>query len=307
MSKFRVLALAGLVALASGVVITARSPLAAETKQIIVSIVDTATNMTNPAIMGLGLKGADFAIREDNVDREVVSAEPATAPMSLIYLVDTTSAFVEYVQDERTSSKIFLKEFMAKNPTSSVAIWEFGGQGMPMLDFTTDATKLDATAARIFPKGNFSEALRGHGVGSVLLEALSDSGKELAKRKETRRNIVVLNSDLPVEVSKLPGQAVQDEIVKANATLWAVSLRNIDAANGPKRDNVLNALCPYSGGKRLNLTDVASLENVMKNVADILSSQYVVTYNRPSGAPKQVAVLVKRNGLTATTARWAPK
>jgi hypothetical protein len=104
----------------------------------------------------------------------------------------------------------------------------------------------------------------------------------------------------------MPGQQVQDEVQKADATLFAVSMAE-NVSNGPLRDNVLNNLCPYSGGKRFTIMDIASLEAALKNVADVLGSQYVVTYKRPSGSAKQILVGVKRDGLRASTPRWAPK
>jgi hypothetical protein len=309
--RLRVLAVAGLVSLALGTVVLAAAPQAGTEKHVIVTVLDAQTN--KPVI---GLPANAFAIREDNLDREIVKVEPATDPMSVVLLADTTTAFINRARDLRVSSQAFIKQFLAVHPGSSLALWEFGGADIPIVDFTTDAATLGAAAgSKLFPKGSQNGINRaGSGstlsgadiVASNLLEAIVSSSRQLAKRPEARRVIVAFNSDLSVEASTLPGQTVEDEVQKADATLFAVSLTEI-ASNGPRRDNVLNQLCPYSGGKRFTIQDIAALDGALKNVADILASQYVVTYRRPSGSVKQVLVGTTRQGLKASTARWAPR
>ena len=308
--RFRVPAIVGVAVLGCGMAVAARAPQGGTEKHVIVTVLDAQTNKPVP-----GLPADAFAIREDNIDREIVKVEHATEPISLILLADTTSSFSKYLRDLRVGTQGFVKEFFDKNPGSSMALWEFGGADIPLVDFTTDAAKLDQAATKLFPKGSMSEvdrtaagsSLSGQNiVGSALLEGIISASKKLAKRPETRRVIFSFNSDVSVEVSKMPGQQVQDEVQKADATLFAVSMAE-NASNGPLRDNVLNVLCPYSGGKRFTIGDITALESALKNVADVLASQYVVTYKRPGGSAKQVLVGVKRDGLKASTARWAPK
>jgi hypothetical protein len=310
-SRLRVPAVAGLVLVALSLSVSANAPQGSSEKRVFVTVLDAQTN--KPVT---GLPASAFAIREDNLDREIVSVAPATDPMSLVVLADTTSAFTRFTRDLRLSTQSFIKQFMGASPGSSVALWEFGGSDIPIVNFTTDEGRLELAAGRLFPKGTLSDldftttgSAITHGqdiTASNLVEAIDSAAKQLAKRPETRRVIFSFNSDLSVEASKLPGQMVQDDVQKANASVFAVSLQE-QVANGPLRDNVLNNLCPYSGGKRITILDIAALESALKNVADILTSQYVVTYRRPSGTARQVLVGVRVTGVAANTARWAPK
>jgi hypothetical protein len=75
---------------------------------------------------------------------------------------------------------------------------------------------------------------------------------------------------------------------------------------GAKRDNVLDQLCPLSGGTRITIATVQALAPALENVADLLAGQYVVTYTRPGGSAKQVLIGTPQ-GLKASVARWAPK
>lgn len=307
-----------LVALGAGV--AARVPQQRESvnpreRQVIATVIDSRTN--KPVT---GLPAAAFAIREDNQDREVLRVEPATEPMSVILMADTTTAFRLFERDLRAAPLAFFKTFMAAHPGSFAALWEFGGAGSPVQTFTSNGTLLEQATTRLFPKGSLSNldpqdladagvaVSRGQNiVASNLLEAVRDGARELARQQHLRRVIVSFNSDLSVEASTLPGQKVQDDVQKANVTWFAVSLHT-GISNGPLRDNVMGELIPYSGGIRITIGDVAALEPAMKNMADILTSQYVVTYTRPSGsAPKILAIGIRGEGLKVTAPRWAPK
>jgi len=294
-SEFHLSVLTTVAVLACAVAVTARVPHGSSEKRIIVTVLDAQNRPV------AGLPPDAFVIREDNIDREIVKVERADDPVATVLFADTTSAFGKYVGDLRTVTQAFIKEFFDKNPGSSLGLWEFGEADIPIVDLTTDAAKLNHGATRLFPKGSEQNV-----VGSALLEGIVSASKRLATRPERRRVIVSFNTDVSVEVSRMPGQRVQDAVQNAGVTLFALSINN-NTTNGPLRDNVLNELCPYSGGKRFTIVDIASLESALKNIADVLGSQYAVTYTRPSGSAKQVLVGIRRNGLKASTARWAPK
>jgi hypothetical protein len=281
--------------LACAVGLTARVQQGSSEKRIIVTVLDAQ----NKPVTDLPVDA--FVVREDNIDRQIVKTEHASDPVAAVLFADTTSAFGKYVGDLRTGTQAFVKEFFEKNPGSSLGLSEFGSADIPIVALTSDAAKLNQGATRLFPKGSDQEV-----VGSALLEGIVSASKQLAKRSERRRIIVSFNTDVSVEVSKITGQQVQDEVQKADVTLFALSIHN-NVANASLRDNVLNELCPYSGGKRFTIVDIASLESALKNIADVLGSQYAVTYLRPSGSAKQVQVGVRREGLKPATARWAPK
>jgi hypothetical protein len=300
-----------------GVGVAARSPQQRESanpreRQVIATVVDARTN--KPVT---GLPAAAFAIREDNQDREILRVEPATDPMSVILLADTTTAFRRFERDLRTAPLAFFRTFMAAHPGSFAALWEFGGAGTPVQGLTSNGALLEQATTRLVPKGTISDlsdqdlergSVRGQNVvASNLLEGVRDAARELGKEQHTRRVIVSFNSDLSVEATTLPGQKIQDDVQKANVTWFAVSIHT-GITNGPLRDNVMEGLIPYSGGMRVTIGDVAALEPSMKNLADVLASQYVVTYVRPSGSsPKILAIGIRAQGLKVMAPHWAPK
>jgi nicotinamide mononucleotide (NMN) deamidase PncC len=227
---------------------------------------------------------------------------------------------VPFSSDLRKSAEAFSRAFLEKNPGSQLAIWEFGGADIPVVPFTNDITKLADGSKKLFPKGTISQAqadaiaagaatARGQNiVGSNLLEAIVGVSKELAKRQETRRVIVSMNADVSVESNGIQGPKVQEEVVKANAQWFGISLQ-AQVANGPLRDNVMNELIPYSGGTRHTIVSIQALEAELVNVADIIANQYAVTYKRVSGEPKRVAVGMRGGppDIKVAAARFAQK
>jgi hypothetical protein len=297
----------------------ARAPQAGNEKSVYVLVMEAQSRKPLP-----NLPQTAFLIREDNIDRQVVRVAQISEPMAVVLLADTTSAFAQSPRDLRDSSAAFIKRLLTDSPKSSVALWEFGGADIPVENFTSDEAKLETATTKLFPKGSMNMTDTQNYVGSNLLEAIVGASKALAKRPEARRMIVSFNADVSAEMSTMAGEQVQAEVQKANATLVAVSLQidsnsaatstsignrttgGVGMSPGAKRDNVLDNVCPLSGGTRITIATVQALAATLENVADLLAAQYVVTYTRPSGSAKQVQIGTPQ-GIRALTAHWAPK
>ena len=302
------LALVAVMLLAVGIVGNAFELQGSE-KSIYVILTDAQNKPAPP-----GAPAQAFKIREDNIDRDVVRAAADQGADG----GGPARRHDECVCGTRArpphSSAAFMNRMLKDSPQSSVALWEFGGADIPVENFTSDAPKLEEATKKLFPKGTVSDVdlsgsavIRGQNiVGSNLLEAVAGASKALAKRPEARRMIVAFHSDLSVEMTSLTGEQIQNEVNKANATLIVVSLQAI-TSNAKQRDNALDNLCPVSGGLRITITTVQALAATLENVADVIASQYIVTYSRPSGSAKVVQVGIAANGIKASTARWAPK
>jgi hypothetical protein len=262
-------------------------------RQIIATVIDARTG--RPVT---GLPAEAFAVREDTGDREVIRAEPATDLMSVILMADTTTVFAPFDRDLRVTALSFFRTFMGAHPGSFGALWEFGRAGRPVQTFTSSLPLLEQATTRLFPQPD---------APSNLLEAVWDGARELARQQHLRRAIVSFNSDAAIEASTMPGLKVEQALEAANATWFAVSLHPV-ASSANMRDSVMERLVPYSGGMRVTIVDIAGLEAAVTRMAELLASQYVVTYVRPSGATaRYVAVGVRRDGLKVMAPVWAPK
>ena len=229
---------------------------------------------------------ADFAIREGGVDREVISAARATGPLHIALLIDTTRGATEYVRDLRAGLRAFIKDVLAANPESRIALWEFGQAAVRTRDFTGDGAALDEIAARAFPRPEAE---------SVLVEAIYDASERLARAPGPRRAIVVINAEPGIEESRLQPERVNASVLKSRAQLWSLSVQNEQTRNG-RRDIILNMVTRNAGGLREFIAAPSAIESYMRRFAAGLNAQYVVTYKRPAGVPQLVQTGVRRDG-----------
>jgi VWFA-related protein len=261
-------------------------PAAAQAKptDIYVSVV----NGKGDPVTGLG--AADFTVREDNVAREVLKAGPATEPLTVALLVDDSQALNQDVSMFREGLRNFIRALSGKG---EIALITFGERPVISVDYTTDTKKLEDAANRIFPRP---------GSGAYLMDAIVDVSRGLQKREAKRPVIVVLMLE-DVEFSTRYYQQVLDEIDKSRAALNVVALgqpepntqdeirnRNMVVAEGTAR----------TGGRREQVLAATGIPGKMKQLAEELINQYVVTYARPEALipPEKVSVSVSRPGVT---------
>jgi hypothetical protein len=243
------------------------------------------------------LVATDFAIREDGLDREVVSAKRATQPLSVALLADTTTAAEGYVPDLRAGFKAFIETVLQAEPESQLSLWEFGQAAVRIQDFTSDREVLLVPASRLFPKPRSA---------SVLLEALYDSSKSLAGRPSHRRDIVAIKVEPAVEQSRREPPQVNESLIFTRAQLWIISVQKGQLAN-ESRDLALNTLVRNAGGRREFIVAASAIEGYMRQYAAALTSQYEVTYRRPSGPAKIVQTGVRREGARVIAGIAAPQ
>lgn len=253
---------------------------------VYVSVVD---GKGNPAP---GLTAEDFRVKEGGAAREVLKAGPATEPLTVAFLVDDSQTASPAIQMIREAMETFLKALDGK---AEIALVTFGDRPTIVADYTADQKKLQDAAKRIFPRA---------GAGGDLLDAVVEVSKGLAKRKAKRPVIAVLMMDGSVEFSNRHYENVLDELQKSGAVLHVVSLGtpNTDLSDELRnRSQVVAIGTERTGGRRDNVISLTAAAPRMKQLADELLNQYVVTYARPDTLipPEKIEVTVTKPGLTA--------
>jgi hypothetical protein len=261
-------------------------------KSIFVSVLDEEGRPVT------GMTAADFAVREDNADRTIVDVKPASQPIYIAMLVDTTTGSDAFTSDIREGFSAFAKQVLTKSPESQLALWEFGQAAVKVQDFTKDLPKILDRVNRVVQKLNAS---------SVLLEAINDASNELGRKPSPRRAIVLLNLEPSKEESGERPQKINDSLMRSHSQLWAVSLQRGTLKNA-QRDVVLNELVKRAGGTREYIVAESATPAQLVRIADALTSQYEITYARPGNDAKIVQV-GQRTGknLKLVTGVFAPQ
>ncbi len=257
----------------------------------------------------------EIALAENAQERTIVSAKRATAPMSILLLGDTTkvagggglaqdgkggsgNSAGELIRDIRAAFSAFSKDIFAAGPTSEIGIMEFGQASIMVTDFTSKQENIEKGLTRLFPKPD---------ADSVLLEAITEGSKELAKRANARRAIISINVEPSKELSKEPPNNIMNELGKAQAPLFSISLQKGDNRNN-QRGVVLPQLAKQTGGRHATIVGQSALVDMLHSTAGFLLGQYEITYTRPAGpAPSALMVGVKRLNVTIYATRFPPK
>jgi VWFA-related protein len=247
-----------------------------------------------------GLTADDFRVREDGTAREVLKAGAATQPLTVAFLIDDSQAASPALQMMREAVGVFITSLAGKAEMSVVSI---GERPTIVVDYTTDQKRLKDGANRIFPRS---------GAGAYLMDAIVDVSRGMQKREAARPVIAVLMMENSVEFSNRHYDNVLNELARSGAALHVVALGQPSGSLSDElrnRDHVVAVGTERTGGRRENVLALTAAASKMKQLAQDLLNQYVVTYARPETLipPEKIEVSVARPGLTARArTRTAP-
>jgi hypothetical protein len=234
------------------------------------------------------LTAADFVVREDNAKREVVRVDRlADVPLYVTVLLDTSlprMGTVAPVSDIRASITGFISAIRAANPGAQFSLIEVGGAAVPKVTFDAPPAALDDVVARLFPN---------HTSDAVMLEGIGDAARAMRNVPTIRKAIVSIDFNSPESSADRTMRTAVEELGKAQVSLWAVSVRGTGQSSS-KREAGLTAGTEYSGGMRLTAAAPSGLTSLLKQVADSLSSQYLVVCERPDGDIRKIKIETTR-------------
>jgi VWFA-related protein len=235
---------------------------------------------------------ADFIVREDNVAREILRVAPASDPMQIALLVDTSQASSSFIRDYRQALPPFINaltggESGTRNLVSLIGI---GERPTILTDYTADKAVLGKGVDRLF-------AIPA--AGTYLLDAIIEVSQGIKKRQPERAVIVALTSEGP-ELSDRNYQTVL-EALRASGAAFHVIVIGSPVNRSQDRQIVLSRGTDETGGRYDNIFVISGLDTKLKQVAAELTSQYRVTYARPQSLipPERVKIETTRAKASA--------
>ena len=257
----------------------------ARTRDIYVSVLD---GKGNPAA---GLTAKDFTVREDNVEREVVRAVPADAPLDIVLMVDDSQAAtraIPYIRDGLTK----FVERMA--PKGRIGLVTIGERPTNITERTSDVAELQKGIGRIFARS---------GTGAYLLQGIVEVSRGFQLREAQRPVLIAITTE-GVEFSNDQAEVVIKELHKSGVTFHALALGTPSASLSDEmrnRNMVLADGTEQTGGRREQLLTDMAIPGTLQRIADELLGQYLVSYSRPEALvpPERIKVGVTNPELKA--------
>jgi hypothetical protein len=235
------------------------------------------TVVAESGVPATGLTATDFTVREGSATYEISRVTPVNdLPLHVAILIDMSKAKMGSqppVNDLRSSVKAFVAAVRAANPAAQFSLMEIAGAAVPSVGFDAPPETLDSAIAKLYPSQQGD---------AVMLEGMADAARALGERPGLRRAIVMIEFGSNEPSREATMRESVDAVQRAQATVWAVSIRSSGSAS--RREMALKAAIDVSGGMRLTGVSASGLTTLMKQAADSLSSQYLVTFSRPGTA-----------------------
>jgi VWFA-related protein len=249
----------------------------------------------------------DFVVKESGKQRTIVSVTPATERMRLALIVAdsmveqplaiptaTNRDVSEKVPDEvdRRRVRESLTAFVERlSPVADIALFTISRQTEKLADFTSDPRTL-VDVIRQLPR-NQAPAI-------VPAESVLAVARQFESEKPARPVVVVVT---PGGLWGTDPERLLDQVANSRTQVWAVSITRTMTIGAPY-DGFPSAdpgdVPRQSGGRHIRVLDLTGLHAAMQQVADDLSSQYVISYTLPDGvkASDRIRVSLKRAGAT---------
>ena len=167
------------------------------------------------------LSPADFVVYEEGVRQSIQSFEPASAPFSLVLLLDMSGSTLSFRAALKQAAIRFLD---ALSPNDRVAVIAFNEKVKTLAGFSSDYRKIAYAI----------QYAEGRG-GTELYKALAFSLEQLGAEKNRRKAIVVLTDGIDTQMRQADGALV------ANAQTNQAAIAAIKPEDSAALNNVLNA------------------------------------------------------------------
>jgi VWFA-related protein len=240
-----------------------------------------------------GLTPADFVVREDNLSREVLRVEPATAPMQIALLVDNSARSNNNIRDIREAASEFIKGITGTGMKNEVAAITVAERPTVLVDYSADQARL-LKGATIFTQS---------GSGAYMLDGIFETARGFKKREASRPVIVAIATNGPEFSNRYRDQvigALNDSSASLHIVMVGTSPTDVTTSEGRERAYIYSEGTEQTGGRYDNVLAASALPARLKQVADELTHQYLVTYARPQSLipPEHIKITAKRAELT---------
>jgi hypothetical protein len=273
-----VLACGAILADASAVSVSAAAP---TTRTVYVTVVDDNGRAVP------GLTPADFVVKESGKEREIASVAPASEKMRLALMFARSLSGQTYV---RQGLATFINRVC---PSAEIALFMITQRAEKVVDFTSDPNVL-VDAIRNLPLSQSTAS-------AVVPDAIAEVAKQFEKAKPARPVIVLATTEQGLAVED--PEFILSQIARSKAQFWGVSVGSgsgsMGIGDGPKQ----------SGGRLVPIMTLTGFQTGVQQVADDLSSQYLITYTLPDGVKTsdRITVSLKKPGATLRAPSRVPK
>jgi VWFA-related protein len=234
-----------------------------------------------------GLKANDFHILEENRPQDIKLFNADDVPASVGLIIDNSGSMRDKSADVAQAALTFAG---ASNPEDEMFVVKFNERvylGLPQsIPFTNDLEQIRSALLRTAPTGL-----------TALYDALAVGIEHLKTGTRDRKALVVL-SDGGDNASGHRLDDVLELAQRSSATIYTIGI--YDVSDMDRNPGVLRKIAAMSGGRSYFPDSLDDLEQVWRDIAGGIRSQYTIGYlssnpNR-NGTFRKVKITAGRNG-----------
>jgi Ca-activated chloride channel homolog len=263
------------------------APFAAVMRTIYVTVVD------KDGAKVPDLTAADFTIKESGKTAEIVKVEPATGKIRMALMIEERLA-----PDGAVRQGLF--EFIKRmQPMAEISVISVGLRNTIVVDYTQSGDAL---------VGALNQLSLNPQPTSNLMEGFLEIGRAIEKQRP-ERPVIVAVAFSGGQAGGASANEVLSQLRQSGAGLYSVTLGNAQGAGVGKlgemgdeagREQVLGDGAKQTGARRIEVVSTNQVQKALQQLADDLSSQYVIKYALPEGTKmdKRISVSLNKKGLT---------
>jgi Ca-activated chloride channel family protein len=263
-----------------------------------VDLVSLNVTVTEAGHYVTNLDEADFEVFEDGLKQQTTFFSREQQPIALAVLLDTSASMDSKLETAQEAAIGFARRM---RPRDQMEVIEFNQQVAILQPFTNDVAALEKAIRQATVNGSTS-----------LYNAIYISLKDLKKARgantdEIRREAIVVLSDGDDTSSLVGYDEVLDVAKRSNTAIYAIGLKQNTGGNRDFKEAefVLRQLSQETGGRAFFPGTVAELPKIYEQIAQELSSQYVLGYTSKNqarnGAWRRLSIRVLRPNMVART------
>lgn len=242
----------------------------------------------------------DFQVFEDGIKQDVTFFNKANSPIALSILLDTSASMESRISTAQEAAIGFVRKLRQQDVAEVI---DFDSRAVTLQSFTNNIPQLEQAIRKTAAGGSTS-------LYNAIYIALRDLKKTVpANPEDIRRQAVVVLSDGEDTSSLLGFDEVLDLAKRSDTAIYSIGLRSEEEASASKgfreAEFVLKQFSQETGGRSFFPSQISELSGVYGQIADELSSQYVLGYSsknqKRDGAWRRIAVRVDRPSTSTRT------
>ncbi|HEY0174042.1 MAG TPA: VWA domain-containing protein [Pyrinomonadaceae bacterium] len=237
------------------------------------------------------LTRGDFKIFEDGREQRIGLFSVEETPFAAAILLDSSGSMEGRLTLARAAAIRFLEGLREEDVA---AVYNFDSKVEQLQDFT---------AGRDLPPVAYDLGSKGM---TALNDAVLRAAKDIAKRPERRRAIIVLSDGMDTKSGASADKAL-NAALEANATIYTVDMTDplMNQLDKMRAAGSLKNFASKSGGRYVSKPGGQALDEAFKGILEELSNQYTLGYRPENSARdgrwRSIQLKIARPELNART------